>query len=286
VIRDRGATWGWVSSGDVATALLPDDRRGTALVRRPGAALGDGLTTHIDRLPVDADLAARQWEDYVAAFHAHGWPTIEVEPADDLPDAPFVEDTAVVVGDLAVIARPGAGERRAETAATETVLAGLGYRTEPITGPGTLDGGDVLKLQSTFFVGLGGRTNAEGVRQLAALVAPLGIKVVPVRVSRALHLKSSLTALPDGTVLGHLPVLDQPELIPNLEPVAERNGWRVVLLGDDRLLISTSAPRTSELLERKGYRLVTVDISEFEKREASVTCLSVRLRGHGAETVR
>jgi dimethylargininase len=105
--------------------------------------------------------------------------------------------------------------------------------------------------------------------------------VVPVRVSRALHLKSSLTALPDGTVLGHLPTLDQPELIPDLEPVDERNGWRVVLLGDDRLLISTSAPRTSALLQSKGYRLVTVDISEFEKREASVTCLSVRLRGPG-----
>ena len=134
---------------------------------------------------------------------------------------------------------------------------------------------------STFFVGVGGRTNPEGVRQLCALVAPVRITVVPVRVSRALHLKSTLTALPDGTVLGYPPVMDQPELIPRLEPVPERNGWRVVLLGENRLLISTSAPRTSELLQRRGYRLVTVDISEFEKREASVTCLSVRLRGQG-----
>jgi dimethylargininase len=263
------------------TSLLPDDRVGTVLVRRPGSRLGDGLTTHIERVPVDAGLAARQWRDYVAAFHANGWSIVEVEPADDLPDAPFVEDTAVVVGDLAVIALPGAVERRAETAGTEAVLAGLGYRVERLTDPATLDGGDVLKLGSTFFVGVGGRTNDEGVRQLAVLVAPLGITVVPVRMSRALHLKSSLTALPDGTVLGHLPTLDQPELIPDLEPVDERNGWRVVLLGDDRLLISTSAPRTSALLQSKGYRLVTVDISEFEKREASVTCLSVRLRGPG-----
>jgi dimethylargininase len=260
------------------SVLRPDDRRGTALVRRPGARLGDGQTTHIDRLPVDAELAARQWDDYVAAFHDNGWPTVEVEPADELPDAPFVEDTAVVVGDLAVIARPGAAERRAETAGAETALAALGHRIERISEPGTLDGGDVLKLGSTFFVGAGGRSNDEGVAQLSALVAPLGIEVVPVRVSRALHLKSSITALPDGTVLGYLPVMDQPELIPNLEPVPERNGWRVVLLGDDRLLISTSAPQTSALLERKGYRLVRVDISEFEKREASVTCLSVRLR--------
>jgi len=116
----------------VTGALLPDDRRGTALVRRPGPLLGDGLTTHIDRLPVDAGLAARQWEDYVAAFHDNGWPTVEVEPADDLPDAPFVEDTAVVVGDLAVIARPGAEERLPETAGAEVLLAGLGYRIEQI----------------------------------------------------------------------------------------------------------------------------------------------------------
>jgi dimethylargininase len=265
----------------MATALLPDDRRGTALVRRPSALLGDGLTTHIDRVPVDAGLAARQWQDYVTAFHDNGWPTLEVEPADELPDAPFVEDTVVVVGDLAVIARPGAVGRRPETPGTETLLAGLGYRTERITDPGTLDGGDVLKLGSTFFVGVGGRTNEAGVRQLSALVAPVRITVVPVRVSRALHLKSTLTALPDGTVLGYPPAMDQPELIPHLEPVPERNGWRVVLLGENRLLISTSAPRTSELLQRKGYRLVTVDISEFEKREASVTCLSVRLRGQG-----
>ena len=265
----------------MSPALVPDDRRGTALVRRPAARLGDGLTTHIDRVPVDAALAAGQWEHYVAAFQANGWSTVEVGPADELPDAPFVEDTAVVVGDLAVMARPGAPERRAETAGTEVVLASLGYRIERITDPATLDGGDVLKLGSTCFVGVGGRTNEEGVRQLSTVVAALGMTVVPVRVSRVLHLKSSLTALPDGTVLGHLPVLDQPELIPNLEPVPERNGWRVVLLGEGSLLISTSAPRTAALLERKGYRLVRVDISEFEKREASVTCLSVRLRGPG-----
>jgi dimethylargininase len=259
--------------------LLPDVRRGTALVRRPSTRLQDGLTTHIDREPIDVELAARQWEDYVAAFGANGWATVEVEPADDLPDAPFVEDTVVVVDDLAVIARPGAAERLAETAGTERALDGLGYRTERITAPGTLDGGDVLKLGSSWFVGVGGRTNEEGARQLAAVVRPLGIEVRPVRVSRALHLKTTVTALPDGTLLGYPPVIDQPEALPDLVPVPERNGWRVVLLGDDRLLISTSAPRTSEMLVRRGYELVAVDVSEFEKREASVTCLSVRLRG-------
>ncbi len=257
----------------------PDDRVGTALVRRPSPALQDGLTTHVDRVEIDTDLAEQQWASYVAALEDAGWPTLEVEPAPDLPDAPYVEDTVVVVDDLAVIARPGAPERRAETAGTEALLSSLGFRIEHITSPGTLDGGDVLKLGTSWYVGLGGRTDADGIRQLAALVAPLGVTVRPVEMSRALHLKTAVTALPDGTLLGHLPVIDRPDQLPDLVPVTERHGWRVVLLGDDRLLVSTSAPRTRELLERRGWRLVTVDVSELEKREASVTCLSVRLRG-------
>lgn len=259
--------------------LLPDTRPGTALVRRPSGRLQDGLTTHIDREQIDVDLAARQWAAYVEAFEAHGWPTVEVEPADDLPDAPFVEDTVVVVDGLAVIARPGAEERLAETPGTEATLAALGFTIERIEAPGTLDGGDVLKLGKTWFAGVGGRTNVAGVRHLAEIVAPRGIEVVPVPTSRALHLKTTVTVLPDGTVLGYPPVMDHPEVFPDLVPVPERNGWRVVLLGGDKLLISTGAPQTSELLVQRGWDLVAVDISEFEKREASVTCLSVRLRG-------
>jgi dimethylargininase len=258
---------------------LPDSRPGTAVVRRPSAALQDGLTTHVDRVEVDTDLAARQWAAYVRTFEDAGWPTLEVEPAPELPDSPYVEDTVVVLDDLAVVARPGAPERLAETAGTESLLTSLGFRVERITAPGTLDGGDVLKLGSHWYVGQGGRTNAEGLRQLDEIVGPLGVTVHPVEMGPALHLKTAVTALPDGTLLGHLPVIARPDQLPDLVPVEERNGWRVVLLGDDRLLVSTSAPRTMDLLERRGWRLVTVDVSELEKREASVTCLSVRLRG-------
>ena len=116
-----------------------------ALVRRPSPRLADGLLTHIARVPVDLQLAEQQWEGYVAALAAEGWETVEVPPADDCPDAAFVEDTVVVYSDLAVIARPGADERKPETEGTERVLADLGYRIERIREPGTLDGGDVLK---------------------------------------------------------------------------------------------------------------------------------------------
>jgi dimethylargininase len=250
-----------------------------ALVRRPGPRLAEGLITHIARTPVDPGLAQQQWERYVAALRAEGWDTVEVPPADECPDAAFVEDTVVVYGDLAVVARPGADARRPETAGTEETLAGLGYRVARIEEPGTLDGGDVLKHGGTVWVGLGGRTNQSGVEQLAALLAPLGARVVGVPVSRVLHLKSAVTALPDGTVVGFEPLVDDPAVWEAFLPVPEEAGSHVVLLDGGTVLMSTSAPRTRALFEARGLRVVAVDIGEFEKLEGCVTCLSVRLRG-------
>lgn len=260
--------------------LLPDDRPGRALVRRPGPAFDDGLVTHVDRVSVDPALVLRQWGDYVAAFESHGWPVTEVQPADDCPDAPFVEDTVVVMDDLAVITRPGAAPRLPETPGTERAVRELGYRIAHIRSPGTLDGGDVLKLDRTFFVGRGGRSNDEGIRQLADAVAPLGVTIVPLDIDGVLHLKTAVTALPDGALLVNPSAIRRPELLPAHTIAApDEKAWRVILLGEGRILMSTSAPRTTELLTRRGYRVVTVDVSELEKREASVTCLSVRLRG-------
>ena len=108
--------------------------------------------THQERVPVDLDLALAQWDGYVAALHDAGWETIDVPPADDCPDSVFVEDTVVMYGDRAVITRPGADERKPETAATAAVLRGLGYDVVEIEAPGTLDGGDVLKHGGTVWV--------------------------------------------------------------------------------------------------------------------------------------
>ena len=250
-----------------------------ALVRRPSPRLAEGLITHIARTPVDPDRAHQQWEGYVAALRAEGWGTVEVPPADDCPDAVFVEDTVVAYGDLAVIARPGADVRKPETAGTAQTVAALGYRIARIVEPGTLDGGDVLKHDGTVWVGLGGRTNQSGLEQLEALLAPLGARVVGVPVSRVLHLKSAVTALPDGTVVGFEPLVDDPAVWPAFLPVPEEAGAHVVLLDEDTVLMSTSAPRSRALFEARGLRVVAVDIGEFEKLEGGVTCLSVRLRG-------
>lgn len=249
-----------------------------ALVRRPGPRLVDGIVSNIERQPVDAALAQAQWQDYVAALERCGWQTIEVPAADDCPDAVFVEDTMVVYGDVAVIARPGAHSRRGEVPEAERTIESLGYTLHRIDDPGTLDGGDVLKVGTTVFVGRGGRTNAAGVGQLRRILSPLGARVVAVPVTKVLHLKSAVTALPDGTVIGYRPLVDEPLLFGRFLPMPEESGAHVVCLDDGKLLMAADCPRSADLLADLGYEPVVVDISEFEKLEGCVTCLSVRLR--------
>lgn len=246
----------------------------TVLVRRPGPRLAEGLISHIERRPVDAGLALRQWESYVEALTTEGWRVVEVAPADDCPDAVFVEDPVVVYGKTAVLARSGAVERRAETAGLEAALDG--YDLRRIEAPGTLDGGDVLKIGSTLYVGRSDRTNDDGIRQLAAHLPD--VTVVPVPTTLVLHLKSAVTALPDGTVIGYPPLVDDPSVFDRFLAVPEESGAHVVLLGGNRMLMAEGAPDSAALFRSRGLEPVVVDISEFEKLEGCVTCLSVRLR--------
>lgn len=245
------------------------------LVRRPSPHLADGELTHVARTPVDPDLALRQWEGYVAAFAARGWAVTEVEPADEHPDGVFVEDTVVVFDDLAVLTRPGVASREGEVASTARALDGLELTVERITAPGTLDGGDVLNVGRTVHVGRGGRTNDAGIAQLTVLLAPRGWTVVPVPVTTVLHLKSAVTARPDGTVVGFSP--GATALAPDLV-VPEEHGTAVVDLGGDAVVMSADAPRTAALYRSRGLDVVPVSITEFEKLEGCVTCLSVRVR--------
>jgi dimethylargininase len=250
-----------------------------ALVRRPGPRLAEGLVTHVERRPVDAALALRQWERYVEALRSAGREIVEAPPADDCPDGVFVEDVLVVHDDLAVLTRPGAAARRAEVAGVEELVAGLVYALERIADPGTLDGGDVLRVGETVYVGVGGRTNAEGVGQLRAVLEPRGARVVAIPVGGVLHLKTAVTALPDGSLLGHVPSLADPALLPGLVEAPEPSGANVVLLGGGSVLVAADCPETHALLARRGLEPVPVDVSELQKLEAGVTCLSVLLPG-------
>jgi dimethylargininase len=250
-----------------------------ALVRRPSPRLQDGIVDHIERVPVDYPLAVQQWDQYVAVLRRYEWETVEVAQADDCPDSVFVEDTMVVYKNVAMISRPGAQSRRPEIVDAERTIERLGYSIDRIRAPGTLEGGDVLKIGDLMYVGRTDRTNAAGVAQMRQIFEPLGVAVVAVPVSKVLHLKSAATALPNGSVVGYQPALDDASIFPDFIPVPEPSGAHVVLLGGNRLLMAASAPKSAELFAGLGYEPIIVDISEYEKLEGCVTCLSVRLRG-------
>jgi len=248
------------------------------LVRRPSPRLADGELTHLDRVPVDPELALAQWEQYVAVFRDRGWEIVQAEADDAQPDGVFIEDAVIVFGDLVVLARAGAPSRRGEAVSARGAVAELGLELAEIQAPGTLDGGDVLKVGRTVYVGASSRTNAAGIAQLRALLEPRGWAVVETPVSRVLHLKSGVTALPDGTVVGFEPLVDNPTLFPAFLGVPEEHGTAVVVLDDRTVLMSSDAPATAELYRRRGLDVIAVPVSEFEKLEGCVTCLSVRIR--------
>ena len=248
-----------------------------ALVRRPAASLASGCVSFIERQPVDVERAGRQWLAYVAALNSRGWPTVEVAPDDALPDSVFIEDAVVMFGDLAVITNPAEPARHREIAAAADAVTRLGYEPARITR-GTFDGGDVLKVGRTVYVGLSRRTSPAAVEELRELLAPRGWTVTGVPLTRVLHLKSAVTALPDGTVIGYRPLVDDASVFAAFLGVPEEGGAHVVVLDDQTVLMSAHAPRTADILGDRGLTVVPVDISEFEKLEGCVTCLSVRVR--------
>lgn len=260
-----------------ALIARPATRGRVAFVRIPSARLAEGIVTNQPAVPVDRDAADKQWDDYVSALTGAGWQIVEVAAADDQPDAVFVEDAAVVLSpSVAVLTRPGAEARRAEVAAVGDRLRENGFTLYELEAPGTLDGGDVLVVGSTVYVGRSGRTDADGIRQLREVVAMAGLDltVVAVPVAAALHLKTAASALPDGTVLvsGEL----EPGLFERALRVPAGDSANVVPLDERTVLVPASAPGTADLVSDLGYTVVKVDLSEFEKLDGSATCLSIR----------
>ena len=205
-----------------------------------------------------------------------GWDLVEVTSV-DCPDAVFVEDAVVMFRSVAVVTRAGCVSA-AEVIDVEKILDSLGCSVNRIIAAGHPRRWRRPEGRRHLYVGRGGRTNAEGIRQLRTILGPLGATVVAVPVHTVLHLKSAVTALPDGTVIGFPPVVDAPGLFPRFMAVEEESGAHVVLLGGAKLLMAADCPRTAARFSDLGYEPVIVDIGELQKLEGCVTCLSVRLR--------
>lgn len=249
-----------------------------AIVRSPSPALAQCELTFLERQPIDFARAEQQHRDYVAALASLGVEVTILPPESELPDAVFVEDTAVVLDECAVITRPGIESRRLETSSIVAALA----RVRPlvtISFPGTLEGGDVLRIGRTIFVGRTARTNDEGIRQLRVAVEPHGYEVVPVTTTGCLHLKSAVSYAGMETVVLNPDWVDV-DLFGSWQcvPVAPEEPYGANVLAVGAVVhTAASAPHTRRKLDALGFETRVLDTSEFEKAEAALTCLSLLL---------
>ncbi len=247
-----------------------------ALTHVPSPKMSAGLRTFVGRVPIDADLAMRQHVAFRRLLGRCGTLVRTIDENRHLPDCAFVEDAAVVLDEVAVLTSMGVADRRLELPVIERELAK--YRElERIESPASLEGGDVLAVGRTLLVGLSSRTDLAGIRGLEAIVRKYGYRVVPVAVTQSLHLKTACTALDDRTLLVNPNWLDTKPLKEfELIPVPEEEMWaaNVLRLGG-RICMAEGNSRTTDLIRKLGLQVETVDLSEFAKAEAGITCLSI-----------
>ena len=250
-----------------------------ALTRALSPRMVECELTHLTREPIDLPRATAQHAAYEALLRALGCEVRRVAPAPEHPDAVFIEDTAVVVDEIAIITRPGAESRRGEVEGVAEALAPLRSLVR-LTEPATLDGGDVLTIGKRLYVGRTARTNSEGITQLRAALAPHGYTVTAVPVTGCLHLKSAVTAVDDATVVLNPDWVDPARFadyrVITVDP-SEPMGANILRVGD-ALVYATDYPKTLARLHAAGFHPHTVDASELAKAEGAVTCCSVLVR--------
>lgn len=247
-----------------------------AIVRKPGINYSEGISTSGLGKP-DITLALRQHEAYCRSLEKCGLFVEKLEPAPSFPDAVFVEDTAIVTGNIAVIARPGDPRRRGEENTIEKVLKK--YRTVVrIEEPGTVDGGDICQIEDHFFIGISGRTNHDGAMQLKSILSQYDYSASLIEVHHTLHLKSGFNNLGNNRLLIHEQFFDNPAIknyekiiVPEKETYAA-NAVRV----NDHLLVPEGFPETLAKLEQLNIPLIVLDVSEFRKMDGGLSCLSLR----------
>ncbi len=249
-----------------------------AITREVSSKFNECEITHIDRTPIDLDIARQQHREYIRALSQIGCQLIELPEERDLPDSVFVEDTAFILPEAAIITRPGADSRKPET---ESIIQALSpYRPLiHVTTPATVDGGDVLVLGKNIYIGLSTRSTMEAVTQLQDLLDNYGYQVSGVELTDCLHLKTAVTRVDDKTLLinkkwtdpAHFAGYDLIEVDPS-EPFAAN-----CLPINGVIIYPTAFPKTQEKLEQKGFQMINVNLDELAKAEGAVTCCSLIL---------
>lgn len=249
-----------------------------AITRRVSPRFNECEITHIDRTPIDLKVARTQHQKYVQALEALGCPVIELPEESDLPDSVFVEDTAFILPEVAVITRPGADSRKPETESILKVLSSY-KKLVHVNAPGTVDGGDVLVLGKNIYIGLSLRSNPEAIEQIQSLLKEYGYTVTGVEMHDCLHLKTALTKVDDQTVLINPAWVDVSHFkafhwieVDASEPFAAN-----CLPINGQIIYPTSFPKTTKKLEAHGYKVFPVQVDELAKAEGAVTCCSLIL---------
>jgi dimethylargininase len=247
-----------------------------AITHVPSTRLDAGERTYVGRDAIDLRVARLQHTAYQDALRACGARVVQLDMNRELPDCVFVEDTALVLDEVAVMMSMGAESRRGEPAGIERELRK--YRVvEHVRLPATIDGGDVVRCGRALYVGESARTNAAGIAALREIVTPYGYAVTAVPVRQCLHLKSACSALPDDSFLVNADWIDASPLPPDrLVPVPASEPWSgdVLVIGE-RIIVSDVFPQTADLLRERGWTVQPVDVSEFAKAEGGVTCMSL-----------
>jgi dimethylargininase len=248
-----------------------------AIARRPGQNFAQGITTAVKEAPPMYEILVNQHEEYITTLESIGIEVTLLDALPDHPDAYFVEDTAVVAAEVAVITNPGADARKGEEETIAPVLAKY-RKTEKIRPPGTVDGGDVLQVDKHFFIGASERTNREGSGQLSQILKSFGYTCTIVTVGEGLHFKSSVNYVGKNTLLitedfaGNAQFEGYDTLIVNNDESYAAN----TLFVNDHLLVPRGYPDTRKKLEVLGFKIIELDTSEVRKMDGGLTCMSIR----------
>lgn len=248
----------------------------SALIRPVSPRMGECELTHLDRQPIDIALAITQHRAYEQTLESLGYNLVRVPAAPELPDSIFVEDTVLVLDEVAIITLPGAESRRPETKAIATVLEPL-RKLHYIEAPGILDGGDILRINKKIWIGLSHRSNQLAVDQVQAHLAPYGYQVIGLEIAECLHLKSAVTQVGESTLLINSTWVD-PGFFPGFQLIevdpAEPGAANALYLNGS-VIYPLNYPKTMQKLRNAGVSVLPVNQSEVIKAEGGVTCCSV-----------
>jgi len=249
-----------------------------AIVRTPGRSIVKGLSDSKNLGLPNYERALIQHQSYIDALKKCGLDVLVLEPCEDYPDSTFVEDVALITPNCAIITRPGALSRRGEVRQIESVLQQKFNNIEQILAPGTIEGGDIMKVGDHYYIGLSERTNLEGAKQIIQILNKYGMSGSTISLNKVLHLKTGLSYLEENNLVINGEFIDESSLeqynqikIPENESYAANCIWI-----NESVIIPLGHPTTKQRIKNAGYAIVETDVSEFQKLDGGLSCLSLR----------